>query len=213
MEDSKTTKFKKGMTPWNKGKKFPQMIGNKHCVGRAPWNKGKKAPQISKSKMGVKRPDMEGNNFRVGVPGPNKGKKLTDEQKSKLNMGGLSKGRGWNKGLPATWAEGAKNHMWKGGITPEHEKVRKSIEYKLWRESVFERDNWTCRKTGIKGGYLHPHHIKNFAEYTDLRFNTNNGITLSEEAHRDFHNKYGRKNNTIEQLLEFLGKTPSSTVI
>ena len=98
-----------------------------------------------------------------------------------------------------------KNHWnWKGGITTTNKKIRDSIEYSLWRESVFARDNWTCQKTGIKGGKLHPHHIKNFAEYPELRFAIDNGITLSEKAHKEFHKKYGRKNNNKKQLEEFL---------
>ena len=31
-----------------------------------------------------------------------------------------------------------------------------------------------------------------------------NGITLSLKAHREFHKKYGFRNNTKEQLEEFL---------
>lgn len=31
-----------------------------------------------------------------------------------------------------------------------------------------------------------------------------NGITLSKKAHKEFHKIYGRKNNTKEQLEEFL---------
>ena len=31
-----------------------------------------------------------------------------------------------------------------------------------------------------------------------------NGITLSKKAHKEFHAKYGKTNNTKEQLQEFL---------
>ena len=30
------------------------------------------------------------------------------------------------------------------------------------------------------------------------------GIAISKKIHADFHNKYGRKNNTKEQFLEFI---------
>jgi hypothetical protein len=100
--------------------------------------------------------------------------------------------------------KGIKAWNWKGGITPINAKIRNSIEFRLWREAVFARDNWTCQRYGIKGGKLHPHHIKNFADYPELRFAIDNGITFSEKAHREFHKKYGIKNNTKEQLKEFL---------
>lgn len=81
---------------------------------------------------------------------------------------------------------------------------RGRIEYRLWRESVFARDNWTCQKCKEWGGKLHPHHILNFAEWIELRFAIDNGITLCYECHKGFHKKYGKKNNTKEQLYEWI---------
>jgi len=103
--------------------------------------------------------------------------------------------------------KGEKSYLWKGGITLKDKRIRNSIEFRLWREAVFARDNWTCQKYGTKGGELHPHHIKNFAEYPELRFAIDNGITFSKKAHREFHKKYGMKNNNREQLEKFLIRT------
>ena len=100
--------------------------------------------------------------------------------------------------------KGKKSYLWKGGINSINNTIRKGIEFRLWREAVFARDNWTCEKCKIKGGKLHPHHILNFAQYPELRFAIDNGITLCADCHRKFHKKYGVKNNTREQLLEFL---------
>lgn len=142
----------------------------------------------------------------------------------------FQKGHKINKGrkfppkgiLPKNWASlytptinrkrrdalrGEKSHFWKGGIggiTPENHRIREGIEYRLWREAIFARDNWTCQKTGIKGGKLVVHHIQNFAQFPELRFAIDNGITLSKEAHREFHKKYGNKNNTAKQIEEFI---------
>lgn len=99
--------------------------------------------------------------------------------------------------------KGEKNPNWKDGASSENHKIRDSIEFRLWREAVFARDNWTCQKYKIRGVKLHSHHIKNFADYPELRFAIDNGITFSEKAHKEFHKKYGYTNNQ-EQLEEFL---------
>ncbi|MFA5036687.1 MAG: NUMOD3 domain-containing DNA-binding protein [Candidatus Izemoplasmatales bacterium] len=117
-----------------------------------------------------------------------KGRKVTEETKRKISIA----------------TKGDKCCHWRGGITPESKKIRYGIESRLWREAVLARDNYTCQKYNIKGGCLVAHHIQNFAQFPELRFAINNGITLSDKAHRDFHRKYGHKNNTKEQIEEFL---------
>jgi 5-methylcytosine-specific restriction endonuclease McrA len=59
---------------------------------------------------------------------------------------------------------------------------------KLWREAVFARDKWTCQDCGDKkGGNLEAHHIKSFAEFPELRFAIDNGITLCKDCHKIIH--------------------------
>ena len=95
---------------------------------------------------------------------------------------------------------GSNHGNWKGGITPENVRVRKSVEYKIWRESVFSRDNHTCQKCNQIGYNLNVHHINSFAINKDKRMDINNGITLCNECHRKLHNIYGDR--TIESNLE-----------
>ena len=144
---------------------------------------------------------------RVGS-GAKKGVKFTEEHKERIikNHKGMV-GKKHSKETKIKMSEshkGEKACNWQGGITPENLRIRHSIEFSLWREAVFARDNFTCQKCGIKGVYLHPHHILNFAEYPELRFAIDNGITLCKDCHMEFHNKYGRKNNTKEQIIEFI---------
>jgi hypothetical protein len=135
----------------------------------------------------------------------NLGKNLSEETKRKI--GKALKGHKHSEEMKRKLSDtlrGEKSRLWKGDISTENEKIRKGIDFRLWREAIYARDNWTCQKTGIKGGLLHPHHIQNFAQYPELRFAIDNGITLSKEAHEAFHKKYGKRNNTGEQLQEFL---------
>ena len=80
--------------------------------------------------------------------------------------------------------KGEKNLAWKGGVTLEAFRIRMSIEYRLWRESVFARDNWTCVDCGKRGVTLNAHHIKTFSLFPDLRFAIDNGETLCVKCHR-----------------------------
>lgn len=102
------------------------------------------------------------------------------------------------------------NHWnWQGGITSERDKIKQSKEYTDWRIKVFERDNYTCQVCGEKGGKLNVHHIHNFSDYPELRFDINNGITICEKHHlqtykNSFHDIYSQFNNTKEQLEEYI---------
>jgi len=101
-----------------------------------------------------------------------KGRKYSEKSLTNMSLG--QKKRFKNK----------KNHPnWRGGITPESVSIRNSKKYEEWRGDVFSRDKHTCRKCGQVGGSLEAHHIKSFANYPDLRFELENGITYCERCH------------------------------
>ena len=75
---------------------------------------------------------------------------------------------------------GSKNWNWKGGIGRWRPK---SLEYKLWREAVFKRDNWKCIWCGKKGN-IEADHIKPFAYFPELRYAIDNGRTLCVPCHK-----------------------------
>jgi polyhydroxyalkanoate synthesis regulator phasin len=114
--------------------------------GNIPWNKGKKGVQVAW----------------------NKGKHCSEETKKKLSL--INKGKKQSIEVIRKRTEkckGEKHYNWKGGITSINDKIRNSLEYKLWRKSVFERDNYTCIWCGKRNGngktiILHADHLTNY---------------------------------------------------
>jgi len=102
------------------------------------------------------------------------------------------------------------NHWnWKGGVSSEREKIKSSAKYYRWRKDVFIKDNYTCQCCGVKNTYLEAHHIQNFSDFPELRFDINNGITLCSNCHSiskqgSFHSIYTQFNNSKEQLEEYI---------
>lgn len=166
---------------WNKGKKGLQTA----------WNKGisPSLETIEKIKNSLKGRKAWNKGIKTGKPSWNKGLHINLNPKCSFKKGQTA---------------GENNINWKGGITPLREQERKRLEVKLWRKACFERDNFTCQKYGVRTGGLVVHHINNFAEFPDLQTAIHNGITLSNKAHKEFHDRYGYRHNTKEQLLEFL---------
>lgn len=79
---------------------------------------------------------------------------------------------------------------------------RRSEEGNKWRIDVFKKDDYKC-DICKQHGVIHAHHLKSFTKYVEDRYSINNGITLCEEHHIEFHRNYGYKNFTMENYYEF----------
>lgn len=198
--------FKKGNIPFNKNKKLSPEHAKKCGLARlgikdseetkkrksqigklkgfGKWNLGKKHTkewklnQSNRLKLAYKEGKMNGN----------KGSKLSIEQKLKIRERML----------------GVNAPNFKGGVTPINMRLRGCYKYKIWREEVYKRDNYTCIFCGDnKGGNLEPDHIIPFSSILDkirfqygvenlydkaleseLLWDINNGRTLCKSCHK-----------------------------
>lgn len=97
--------------------------------------------KIRKAKIGKKLPTFtQEHKDKIGEK--NKGKIRSEYTKELLSQ--------YFTGRPNYKARGSGSGKWKGGITPIHKSIRHSLEYKLWREAIFKRDNWICQECGMR---------------------------------------------------------------
>lgn len=86
---------------------------------------------------------------------------------------------------------GSKRYNWKGGITPDQIRTRRSLSMQLAREACFERDDYTCQSCGKRGSQLNAHHVWPFQRFPEVKFAVSNLITLCRKCHDKFHKSAG----------------------
>ena len=135
-------------------------------------------PAEARKRAGLK---LSATLVRIGhKPPSNKGKhwKLSEESRRNISLG----------------HRGSKSSLWKGGISDSSERrsFMRTFDYKLWREKVFKRDNYTCQICNLHGVKLVADHILSFAAYPELCLDVSNGRTLCIPCHKKTDN-YGSK--------------------
>lgn len=140
-----------------------------------------------------------------------KGIKLSDEHKIAFRVphkgsgiyirtnknSGKSKGKHWKlseetKEKIRQAMTGSNNYAWIEDRTKLKTERQKSYDtqYKYWMLEVKGRDSWKCRLSNQDcKGRLEAHHILNWEDFPELRYDVRNGITLCH-----FHHPRGRAN-------------------
>lgn len=107
--------------------------------------------------------------------------------------------------------KGENHYNYNPNLTDEDRMARDFFnhELRIWREFIFDRDNYICTVCGDTSRNINAHHLDGWGWCEEKRFDTNNGTTLCVDCHKDFHYLYGNRNNTKEQFEEFfeLNKT------
>lgn len=126
---------------------------------------------------------------------------------------------------------GRNNYLWNGGLKSLAKHVRDNLS--IWRQDTLKKYNYTCFVSSKTGAlHVHHKNnfsviLRNtlneiglglydsYGEYTDKEleliintikkqhYDNDIGIPMHPEIHMLFHQIYGKKNNTMEQVIEF----------
>lgn len=147
---------------------------------------------------------------RVGVP-------LSEETKKKLSIANKGENNhGWKGGVTAKKIalsklklgikRGPENWKWIHDRTKLKKytgsEERRSPAYKDWRKNVWSRDKFTCRIADNNcDGRIEAHHILGWSTHPELRYQTNNGITLCHAHHPRVRAEEKRLVPTFQELV------------
>jgi len=152
----------------------------KPCSSKVRWKnpeyKKYMSENISKSLTGRKLSDEHRKN--VGLA--QKGKKLSDEHKDNIRKS-IKK-----LGIEPPHPRGEDSPTWVQDRTLLKQGEKKHLDgrYREWMGAVKKRDNWKCKIMDENcSGRLESHHILDWVNYPELRYEINNGITLCHAHH------------------------------
>lgn len=163
-------------------------------LGKKTWNAGTKGMSIMKpNKTSFQKGRKHTEEFKKNASLRMKGNKyaLGFKQSEELKERRASKIRGENHGRwlkdRTKLKQDERRTQFKNGT---------DSATRAWSKEVKKRDNWTCVIHNSEcSGRLESHHILNWLEYPDVRYNINNGVTLCH-----FHHPKNR-----EQEADFIG--------
>jgi len=213
------TAYKEGRTkPWNAGIKVdrathPNMghyqkhsedsrkkISEANLRNPQRYWLGKRLTEVAKKKLSEKQ------KAKGTIPPSRKGTKSSEETRLKQSRSLKGKKGGFLGGKHTEETKkriglafrGDKHPNWKGGITPLVMKIRLCPRTKIWRDSIFSRDNFTCHLCGKRGGRIEADHypipfseifkknlIKSLDQAIECKefWDINNGRTLCRPCH------------------------------
>lgn len=96
----------------------------------------------------------------------------------------------YNREIVSQIHSGENHYNWDYNKTPEERDSIRDEADKKWAKRIKEIDNYTCQCCGVRGVVLVSHHLNNYSKYVEERTDLNNGITLCQNCHKDFHFNY-----------------------
>jgi predicted RNA-binding Zn-ribbon protein involved in translation (DUF1610 family) len=173
-------------------------------------NQSKFVSEESKRKM------SESHWSKQGMESPFKGRKHTKSAKRKLSQAT----KVWYQNAPkeevlrraikaSCTVRGIEVENFDGWAVEGQRKERSSPEYKAFEIAVLQRDKNRCTAPACivkRKSNLTVHHKDGFYWCVERRFDVDNGVTLCHAHRKEFHDEYGRRENTEAQFNEWMSR-------
>ena len=124
---------------------------------------------------------------------------------------------------PRPWLEGDGNGMygvrgerhpgWKGGISPERQRIYASSAWKRVRRDVIARDGGTCLRCGVAPNgrrALHLHHVETWESAPERRLDRDNLATMCRACHEWVHSKENAAGEWLSHPIPSRSNSPST---
>jgi hypothetical protein len=166
-------------------------------VGRdmkSVWSQLKRFGIPTRPRAFYLRAGPKGHNFmhRPGAVNPFLGRRHSEATRQLLSVKAMGRPGmvGPRNGMYGV--HGPAHPSWKGGITPERQRVHRSEAWRLTAHLIYKRDRMTCRRCGTSllhaGPAPHIHHRVSFSDPT-LRFDLDNLVLLCQACHYWVHSR------------------------
>ena len=129
--------------------------------------------------------------FRPGAVNPFLGRRHSLETRRTLSLKAMGRPgmAGPRNGMYGV--HGPAHPSWKGGVTPERQRIYKTLEWRRIAHTIYRRDRMRCRRCGAntnQGPAPHIHHIVSFSLGV-RRMNPINLVLLCSRCHHWVHSR------------------------
>ena len=130
---------------------------------------------------------------------------FTNERRKKISVSNTGKVHSLErKKKNSALKQGIPLSQWKDFIYNTDDPKRSLYKLSRINLKVFELADFTCLVCSKRGGKLHGHHLDNWKQYKDKRYDLTNIVCLCIGCHKAFHSEFGTQNNTKEQFEIFI---------
>lgn len=133
-----------------------------------------------------------------------KNRSFTKERKEKISKANTGKVRSLEvRKRNSAFKQGVPLDQWKEFSYNTDDPKRSKYKSERFCKKVYELANYTCDTCKSRGGKLHAHHLDNWGQFKEKRYELSNIVCLCLGCHRAFHKQFGTRNNIKEQYIAF----------